>query len=55
MDNRIMDEQRKLANHFNGLSEEDRKRKCLAMLSYLHGYEDGYQTATQDITERNDG
>ena len=47
MDDMIREEQLKLANHFKGLSADERQKQGFALMCYLQGYEAGYQSALQ--------
>lgn len=52
MDEKIKEEQEKLANHMKKLSTDEREKQGLAMLAYLQGYEIGYQTAQLDKKDK---
>ena len=53
MSEEIKQEQEKLANHLKNLSAEARQKQGLALMSYLQGFEIGYQTAQLEKEEKN--
>jgi len=51
VDDMIREEQIKLANHFKGLSADERQKQGFALMCYLQGYEAGYQSAMQNESQ----
>ena len=47
-------EQKKLAEHMKGLSNEERQKQGVALMCWLQGYEVGYQSAKQIEKSEND-
>ena len=52
MDKEIEKEELKLANHLRNLSPEARQTQGLLLMSYLQGFEIGYQTAKAEKDEK---